>query len=323
MTAPLVSVITPCYRQGVYLAAAIDSVLAQTHRAVEMIVVNDGSDDETDAVAGRYADRITYLCQENRGQSAARNAGLKRATGQYVLFLDADDLLHPKALAWLVEAARGEDNVLCVMGHRFFRQDPVPIEEEWTPPPVASILPDLIRLNLGPPHGYLSPRRLVEAVGGFDERLQGCEDWDLWLRLGGRGACLRVVPRIGAYYRRHDGSFSLRQSRMLTDRAEVLLRAHRRLLDDPQQLADCGGALLEAAYRVRRRCVAQKADPRYIAALSEAIGELARRGVGRRRSLSGRLLEAVLGGDRADRLALAYMRWRDPAAFAYYHESYW
>src|SRR5256885_924618 len=94
----LVSVIIPCYRQAQFLPAALDSVLAQTHLDIEPIVVNDGSDDDTDAVARRYGSRISYLRQGNSGLPAARNAGIRKARGKFLLFLDADDLLHPQAV---------------------------------------------------------------------------------------------------------------------------------------------------------------------------------------------------------------------------------
>jgi glycosyltransferase involved in cell wall biosynthesis len=108
---PLVSVIIPCYRQGHLLPEALESVLAQTYPAVEAVVVNDGSPDDTDEVVHRYLPRVRYVRQQNRGLPAARNAGIRASSGQYLLFLDADDLLYPKAVEWLVEAASRPDGL--------------------------------------------------------------------------------------------------------------------------------------------------------------------------------------------------------------------
>src|SRR5262245_35618203 len=99
-----VSIIIPCYRQGQYLQTAVDSCLNQTYGDVEVIVVNDGSDDATDEVARGYGDRIRYVHKKNGGLCAARNSGIKVATGRYMKFLDADDHLAPEAIEWQIDA---------------------------------------------------------------------------------------------------------------------------------------------------------------------------------------------------------------------------
>src|SRR3954464_13524952 len=110
MTAPLVSVVIPCYKQAQYLPEAIDSVLAQTYPAVECVVVNDGSPDDTEAVARGYGDRVRYVARPNGGISAARNSGSAVARGAYLKFLDADDHLHPEQVAWQMEAVGGRQD---------------------------------------------------------------------------------------------------------------------------------------------------------------------------------------------------------------------
>ncbi len=131
---PLVSIIIPCYGQAQFLPWAIESALAQSYPAIETIVINDGSPDQTETVAQRYSGRILYHWQHNQGLSAARNTGIARASGKYVLCLDADDRLHNDAIAWLMGAAAGRDNVLCVMGARGFeRDDCLEGGKEWLP----------------------------------------------------------------------------------------------------------------------------------------------------------------------------------------------
>src|ERR1700678_3158864 len=111
-TAPLVSVIIPCYKQVQYLPEAIDSVLNQTWSHVECIVVNDGSPDDTEAVARAYGERIRYVARPNGGISAARNSGIAVARGAYLKFLDADDHLHAEQIARQMEVIGGRDDVV-------------------------------------------------------------------------------------------------------------------------------------------------------------------------------------------------------------------
>src|SRR5271170_7896548 len=103
MANPLVSIIIPAYRQAQFLGQAIESALAQVYSPIEVIVINDGSDDDTETVARRFGDKIIYHWQPNRGVSAARSAAVALATGKYIYCLDADDLLAPEAIGWLVE----------------------------------------------------------------------------------------------------------------------------------------------------------------------------------------------------------------------------
>src|SRR5262249_27602235 len=103
---PLVSIIIPCYRQARFLPGSVGSAVAQTHPGVEVILVDDGSDDDTEAAARAFGDRVRYVRRPNGGPAAARNTGIAEAHGTHLLFLDADDILHPEAVARLTRAAR-------------------------------------------------------------------------------------------------------------------------------------------------------------------------------------------------------------------------
>ena len=118
---PLVSVIIPCYKQAEYLPAAVDSALAQTYAPVEVIVVNDGSPDDTEKVALGYGSRIVYIHRPNGGLSAARNTAIARARGKYLKFLDSDDYLHPEQIEWQMAALAGSDNCASLTATRLFR----------------------------------------------------------------------------------------------------------------------------------------------------------------------------------------------------------
>jgi GT2 family glycosyltransferase len=197
--------------------------------------------------------------------------------------------------------------------------EPMAEQPPVLPPDWQSILPEFIHYNPCPPHCFLASRRLVADAGGFFEGFQagGCEDWDLWLRLGLQGAGLVTVPRAGAFYRKHAAAMSGRHLRMLANRAEVLVRFQKQLALQPHLLSRWSGDVLQAALRIRYRCLANGVDRRIVAALSAAIRTL--------RELSGcspppltRIVETLVGDWAATRLALAYLRVRDPRLYAYY-----
>jgi glycosyltransferase involved in cell wall biosynthesis len=230
-SAPLVSIIIPCYRQAHYLPEAIDSALAQSHQPIEILVVNDGSDDDTEAVAKRYGDRVHYVYRANGGLSAARNTGIAQATGDYLKFLDADDTLHPEQIAWQVSAVAGRPDRVSLTGVRLFR-DGHPDQFLDHVPTATALLPDLFRdIDWGGVHGFLFPTNLVRAVGGFDESLRFAEDWNFFCRVGLHDPKLVTDPRIGAYYRLRAGSMSTNRVGMITTRAALIMDLHDILRD--------------------------------------------------------------------------------------------
>jgi glycosyltransferase involved in cell wall biosynthesis len=234
---PLVSVIIPCFRQSHYLPLAVESVFAQSYPAIQIVIVNDGSDDDTDSIARGYGDRVTYVFRQNGGLPAARNSGIHAAKGKYLLFLDSDDLLNQGAIASAVESMAGKDNRLCLMGYRLFRNECFDdVEDERIPDAELDLPLALLVSNPGPPNAYLCSAAMVRSAGGFDESLRSCEDWDLWVRLMMAGAELVKAPIIGAHYRRYHGSMSTNNLRMDQTRAEVLWRAYKLARKNPQIL---------------------------------------------------------------------------------------
>lgn len=244
---PTVSIITPCFNYAHYLGGTLDSLLRQTFADWECLIADDGSTDASPVVARNYQSRdgrIRYLRQANRGPSAARNRALGEAAGKYVFFLDADDLLHPQALDWLVAAMENRSRRVCLMQARNFVHDPARDSFAFESRPRATtFLPNILADNLAPPHCYLAERDLVLAAGGFDEELRACEDWDLWIRLALLGAELTHVDRVGAYYRRHASSLSAGKFHMWHGALRVRWKAWYRLgADDgpdlPQSMLD-------------------------------------------------------------------------------------
>lgn len=248
MKRPVVSVIIPCYGQAAYLAEAVASVFAQTYPEMEAVIVNDGSPDDTDAVARelveRYAKRrIVYVSQENAGLCAARNAGLAASSGQFISFLDADDTILPekveRQLSFLEEHPE-YDVAYCDV--EYFGEELPGRRDEYGELPSGDILPDLVRRqNFIRVHTVLLPRRVYEKVGGFDRSLANHEDWDYWLRISGAGFTFGYISEKLARYRIHLASMSNDGSNMLQGKAQAL----RLLLRRGNLPADIGAAARE------------------------------------------------------------------------------
>lgn len=209
----LVSVVIPTHNRARLLPEAIDSVLAQTYGNVEIIVVDDGSIDETPSALEPYRDRIVYLRQENRGRSAARNAGIAVSSGEYLAFLDSDDVFLPDKLTTQVGFLVEHPDVDVVYGHGYILTDRG-IEGPLPPAlltPVTSddpmvVLKRLLRRSLFPPHLALIRTSALDPNQLFDESLEVLEDWDFWLRLGLRGAAFRYQHDVVASYRWYPGN---------------------------------------------------------------------------------------------------------------------
>ncbi len=183
---PKVSVILPTYNMAGYVAGAVESIRAQTFQDWELIVIDDGSSDGTgDVIAPLLADpRVRYHYQKNAGLSAARNAGLAHASGQYVGLIDADDLWLPTKLQAQVPILDTHPNVGVVYGRlsRIDAQGRV-FGEPSIAGPSGRIINELFKFNVVPVGSTLFRLGIVNRVIGFDTRLKMAEDWDFWLRL--------------------------------------------------------------------------------------------------------------------------------------------
>jgi glycosyltransferase involved in cell wall biosynthesis len=184
---PLVSVVMPAYNVAWCIRSAVDSVLAQTCDALELIVVNDGSTDDTGAVLDHYRGRITVIDQDNRGMCAARNAAIRRARGDYIAFLDADDRWLPTKLAKQVSLLESHPEVgFCSTAARVEDEHGKLLNVWKCRSGRLQMLETLFAENAAIAGGcsaVVARRHLVEQVGMFDESLRGFEDPDLWIRL--------------------------------------------------------------------------------------------------------------------------------------------
>ncbi len=202
---PPVSVIIPCYNGRRFLSQAIDSVLVQTIVPAEIIVVDDGSTDDSAEVAESYGPPVRVIRQANQGESAARNVGIAAARGDYLLFLDADDLLESQSLEILADAVNQAPGSVALMGFAWFTNDPSrPTKVRM--PEDSQFFPGIITGNFGPPHCWLTPADLVRKVGGFHPPLRWFEDWEMWCRIALTDAKLVPVGHLGALYRQHSNS---------------------------------------------------------------------------------------------------------------------
>jgi glycosyltransferase involved in cell wall biosynthesis len=297
MPGPSVTAVIPTFNYARFVGRAVESVLAQRGVAVECVVVDDGSTDDTPAVLARFGERIRVIRQENRGLSAARNAGIAAAKGEHVAFLDADDAWKPEKLARQL-ALLASDTELGAVGCGWEIDDgrgpPRAVPVRAVPRPLPERLRGVATRTAwveGSGSGALVPRRVLEVIGPFDEALRAAEDWDMWLRIAAAYP-IANAPEVLVTISRHGTGTFRSAEKMEANQWRVHDAAIRRwpvLLDGP----------------TRRRMRALIA--------ADAAGE--HLGAGRRRAALARLVESLrewpLDGGRwalAARLALGALR---------------
>jgi glycosyltransferase involved in cell wall biosynthesis len=202
----LVSVVIPCYNQARFLCEAIESVLRQSYRCFEVIVVDDGSADAIGDVVSRYRG-INCIRQPNQGPAAARNAGLRSSKGSYLVFLDADDRLLPEALAIGVRDLKARPECAFVWGQcQHIDREGDSLPSRWKPVIEHDHYLALLRTNYIRTPGVVMYRRTVfDAIGGFNPDLRGAEDYNLHLRIA-REFPIHCHNQVVAEYRVHEAS---------------------------------------------------------------------------------------------------------------------
>lgn len=238
--APRVSVVIPCYAQAHLLPTALESVLAQEGASVEAVVVDDGSPDDVRTVAARYAG-VRYVHQPNQGLSAARNTGLRESSGEYVVFLDADDRLLPGALAAGLACFDEHPESAFVYGDfRYMSEDGAPLGRRKRPPLEVDLYGGmLIRNHVEMISTALFRRSVLDREGAFDPALRSAEDYDLLLRIARRYPT-SFHRELVAEYRRYR-----RPGKSLSQNAGVMLRSTMRVLRAQRRYAR-GNAFYES-----------------------------------------------------------------------------
>jgi GT2 family glycosyltransferase len=291
--APTFSLVIPAYQAAATIGEAVESALAQTAPAHELIVCDDGSSDDLEGALAPYRERLILLRQENRGAAGARNTALRAATGEFVLSLDSDDVLLPHALEALGELARHRPDLDllspdvyyesdgCVVG-RFYDANRFAVEGQR-----SAILAGCFV-------GWPAARReRLLAVGGFDESLAVAHDWDAWLRLIFAGSRAGLVRAPLLRYRLRAGSLTAARARSLRERVVVL---------------DKAGATLELRADERQTLRVARARAHTRALLAEAREALLeRRSDARRRALDVSTAPGIAVGTRMLGVAAALM----------------
>jgi glycosyltransferase involved in cell wall biosynthesis len=305
-----VSVVIPCYNAAPFVAETLESVLAQTHPDVEIVVVDDGSSDGSWEVVAPYADRILALrLERNRGGSHARNRGAELATGSFLMFLDADDVLEPDTLACLV-AALGDTRdatAICRWVRLKERGDQwitVPSEVPLLDP-AGDPLRQWLSGRWVPPCAVLWRRGVYDRTGGWDEDISYNDDGDLMLRSFVQGTRLVTAPCGRALYRFHGAERMSVGSDLSSERK---LRSGVRVLNKVKAALDERGdrypyrVPLGVAYRRLALYGFQNAHTSLAREMLRAGHDLAgRRAVSHSRL--GRMVERMLGLERKERLA--------------------
>ncbi len=218
---PLVSVIVPCYNGAAFLEEALRSALEQSYADVEVVVVDDGSTDSSPEIARRFP--VRYIRQPNRGLCEARNAGIRESKGSYLVFLDADDRLQPKAIeAGLRALTQRPDCAMAVADHVFIAADGSYLASSAKQSPLHSHYEALLKSNfIEMISSVLFRRSIFDELGGFDTTLRVAEDYELYLRIA-RERPICCHGAIVAEYRKHGANTSRNSELMLTTTLQVL-----------------------------------------------------------------------------------------------------
>ena len=257
---PTVSVLIPCHNAAPYVGAALDSVLSQTWRRLEVIVVDDGSTDGSAAILAGYARRgVRVIHQQNAGASAARNRALEASTGAFILFMDADDLINPEHIASLHAVIADAPRVIAMSQWDRFTVCPdearFPNRATYRDAPGADWLAqDWAEAGSMTQCGmFLVPRAVLAETGGWDERLTLIDDFELYARVIAASAGVRYAEGARLYYRSGlGGSLSGARSRKAVESAFLsLMLGTGHLLaaeDSPRTRRACANVLQDFDY---------------------------------------------------------------------------
>jgi glycosyltransferase involved in cell wall biosynthesis len=230
---PRVSVVIPAYNSADRVKEAIESVLAQSYSNFEIIVVDDGSTDNTERTLRYFGEQIRYFKQQNQGVSSARNAGIRNSRGEYVAFLDSDDIWASDKLAGQVPVLDGDPEVGLVYCDWSVMSGETVLRASYHKnlrPASGYVFNELIQRGFVLTSGVVVRRSCLEDVGCFDTTLTIAQDYDLWLRIS---YCwkIQLVDKCLFTKRSFDGSLSTNLTRTAVERIELYRKALRNLPD--------------------------------------------------------------------------------------------
>jgi glycosyltransferase involved in cell wall biosynthesis len=226
MKLPIISCIVPVFNGERYLSAAVKSILKQSYQSLEIIVVDDGSTDRTAEVIEHCGGQVRFLRQPNAGTAAARNLGLSAAAGEFIAFLDADDLWHPEKLERQMARFQARPELDYCVAHvqNFWIPELIEEERRFRDHRISKPLPGYSTGTL------LARHALFESVGPFDVTIRHADDTDWFLRASEHGVAMELLPDVLLYRRLHQTNLSrLRASNSRDQYLRILkLRLDRR-----------------------------------------------------------------------------------------------
>jgi glycosyltransferase involved in cell wall biosynthesis len=234
--AATISIVTPCFQQGRFLERTLASIISQSYPALEYVVQDGGSTDQTLDILRRFDLLVSWVSEPDLGQADAINRGFARTTGEIMGWLNSDDLLLPGALAYVARYFAGHPDVDAVYGHRFVIDERDRKVGSWILPRHSN---RVLRLaDYVPQETLFWRRRIWDAVGGLDQSFQYALDWDLLLRFRAAGARMVRVPRFLGAFRVHDQQKRLVDSAVgVAEFMRLLRRIHGRELSRREVLA--------------------------------------------------------------------------------------
>ena len=259
---PLISVIMPCFNAEEYVSEAINSVIKQSYPNIELIIVDDGSSDNSYAICQSFVAekkiKINSLKQANKGPYPARNNALSHAQGAYIAFLDADDYWDKDCLTLLAQAIEDNQVDVAYCGWQNVGHGGGNNTDPYIPPKYEQghIVKTFLKSCPWPIHAALIKNHILLQLGGFSERYFTALDFDLWLRMTAVTQKIALVPKVLAYYRWHtSGQISAIKSRQVIDawkvRRDYVNNNHEMLADIPEGEINelVNGSILSNAYR--------------------------------------------------------------------------
>ena len=221
----LVSVVIPTYNSSQFLTDAIESVLVQTFKDFEILVIDDGSTDDTKRVIIEKfggVSQVSYIYKENGGVSSARNFGIEKAKGKYIAFLDADDAWIPEKLEKQISALEKNPEIKACYSSFFLCDKYLNLVGVNQSERKADALSDLLFIGnvVATPSTVIAERELFQQVGGFDTELSQCADWEMWIRLATQTEFIYIDEPL-LKYRQHDSNMS--KNSALLEKDSILL----------------------------------------------------------------------------------------------------
>ena len=196
---PEVSVVIPAYNMATYTVEAVESVLAQTYRDYELLVIDDGSKDGTGEALKIFKDKIKYIYKENGGVCSARNLGIKLAAGKYIAFLDCDDNWLPRKLEESLKGFSGSDIGLVYTDGFIIDKDGKITENVRKPSLSEHPVDDLLIMNIVFNPSVVVKKSCFDIVGHFDEKMFYAADWDMWLRISEKYGIIHIKQPLSRY----------------------------------------------------------------------------------------------------------------------------